>query len=164
MRRFARFAYQHDARRLRDGTISIFDNGTTVFENGFHKAVEESRAIVRKLDERKMTASLVREYTNGQHADAAGNTQVLPNCDVFVRWGRALAFSEFSRDGKLLFDAKLQRKKSYRAFRFPWRGCPTDPPRRRSASQKSRLGSTPAGTAPRMSRYGRYSPEMTRAG
>src|ERR671911_2142269 len=28
-----RFAYQHDARRLPDGTISIFSNGTLVFEN-----------------------------------------------------------------------------------------------------------------------------------
>jgi outer membrane protein assembly factor BamB len=124
----ARFAYQHDARRLPDGTISIFDNGTTVFENSFPKAVEESRAIVLKLDERKMMASLVREYTNGRQADAAGNAQVLPNGNVFVGWGRARSFSEFSRDGKLLFDAKLQRNNSYRVFRFPWSARPTDRP------------------------------------
>jgi Arylsulfotransferase (ASST) len=62
----ARFAFQHDARRLPDGTISIFDNGTTVFENGFQKAIEESRAIVLELDEQKMSASLVREYTHPQ--------------------------------------------------------------------------------------------------
>jgi hypothetical protein len=124
----ARFAYQHDARRLPDGAISIFDNGTTVFENGLPKAVEDSRAIVLKLDERKMTASLVREYTNGRQADAAGNAQVLPNGNVFVGWGRARSFSEFSRDGKLLFDARLQRNKSYRAFRFPWSARPTDRP------------------------------------
>ena len=30
----ARFAYQHDARRQPDGTITIFDNGATVFHNG----------------------------------------------------------------------------------------------------------------------------------
>jgi hypothetical protein len=36
-----RFAFQHDARRLPDGTISIFDNGSLVFENGIPKAVEE---------------------------------------------------------------------------------------------------------------------------
>jgi outer membrane protein assembly factor BamB len=45
-----RFAYQHDARRLPDGTISIFDNGSLVFENGIPRAVEESRAIVLELD------------------------------------------------------------------------------------------------------------------
>src|SRR5215203_4523056 len=126
-----RFAFQHDARRLRDGTISIFDNGSLVFENGLPKAVEESRAIVLKLDEREMRASLVREYTHpdGQHAHAAGNAQVLPNGNVFVGWGRALAVSEFGKDGRLLFDFTLPpQNKTYRAFRFPWSGHPTERP------------------------------------
>jgi hypothetical protein len=127
-----RFAFQHDARRLRDGTISIFDNGSLIFEDGgVPKAVEESRAIMLGLDERKMRASLVREYTHpdGQHADAAGNVQVLPNGDAFVGWGRALAFSEFAHDGELLFDARLPpQNRSYRAFRFPWSARPTDRP------------------------------------
>src|ERR671914_2760462 len=70
-----RFAFQHDARRLPDGTITIFDNGSLVFENGTPRAVEESRAIVLELDEERMRASLVREYTHPekQYADAAGN-------------------------------------------------------------------------------------------
>ena len=126
-----RFAFQHDARRLPEGTISIFDNGSLVFENGLPKAVEESRAIVLGLDERKMRASLVHEYTHPdkQYADAAGNTQVLPNGNVFVGWGRALAISEFSKDGELLFDAKLPpQNKTYRAFRFPWSAQPSDRP------------------------------------
>jgi hypothetical protein len=126
-----RFAYQHDARRLPDGTISIFDNGSLVFENGLPKAVEESRAIVLGLDEREMKASLVHEYTHpdGQHAHAAGNAQVLPNDNVFVGWGRALAISEFGKDGELLFDLRLQpQNKTYRAFRFPWSGQPSDRP------------------------------------
>jgi hypothetical protein len=131
MKEGARFAFQHDARRLPDGNISIFDNGATVFKNGFPKAVEESRAIVLEVDEQKMKATLLREYTHPdeQYADAAGNTQVLPNGKVFVGWGRALAISEFSHDGDLLFDASLLRKnKTYRAFRFPWSGHPTDRP------------------------------------
>jgi hypothetical protein len=126
-----RFAYQHDARRLPDGTISIFDNGTTVFRGARPEAVEESRGIVLELDERKMRASLVREYTHPdeQRADAAGNMQVLPNGNVFVGWGRALAISEFGEDGELLFDARLPAEnRSYRAFRFPWSGHPTDRP------------------------------------
>ena len=126
-----RFAFQHDARRLPDGTISIFDNGSLVFEDGIPRAVEESRAIVLELDERNMRASLVREYTHPdeQHADAAGNAQVLPNGNVFVGWGRALAISEFGEDGILLFDARLPpENRSYRAFRFPWRGHPSDRP------------------------------------
>ena len=54
-----RFAFQHDARRLTDGTISIFDNGTTVFHDNLPEAVEESRGIVLELDEEQMSASLV---------------------------------------------------------------------------------------------------------
>jgi hypothetical protein len=126
-----RFAFQHDARRLPDGTVSIFDNGSLVFENGTPKAVEESRAIVLELDEERMRASLVREYTHPdkQYADAAGNMQVLPNGNVFIGWGRALAISEFSEDGELLFDFRVSPEhRSYRAFRFPWSGSPLDQP------------------------------------
>jgi hypothetical protein len=126
-----RFAFQHDARRLPDGTISIFDNGSLVFENGTPKAVEESRAIVLDLDERKMKATLVREYIHPdkQYADAAGNMQVLPNGNAFVGWGRALAVSEFSKDGELLFDFRVSpENRSYRAFRFSWSGRPSDQP------------------------------------
>src|SRR5829696_3761350 len=126
-----RFSFQHDARRHRDGTISIFDNGTTVFHDTVPEAIEESRGIVLELDERKMSASLLREYTHPdkQYADAAGNMQQLPNHNVFIGWGRALLFSEFSKDGQLLFDARLPSpNRSYRYFRFQWSGHPTDRP------------------------------------
>jgi arylsulfotransferase ASST len=126
-----RFAFQHDARRQLDGTITIFDNGTTVFHNDVPEAIEESRAIVLELDEEQMRASLVREYRHPekQFAHAAGNMQVLANGNVFIGWGRALVLSEFSRDGELLFDARLpQGNRSYRYFRFPWSGYPSDRP------------------------------------
>jgi hypothetical protein len=56
--------------------------------------------------------------------------QVLPNGDVFVGWGRALHFSEFSHDGgEMLFDGRLPGgNRSYRAFRLEWSGYPTDRP------------------------------------
>jgi outer membrane protein assembly factor BamB len=125
-----RFAYQHDARRQPDGTITIFDNGTTILDNGIPKAIEESRGIVLELDEQKMTATLVREYTHPDKlfADASGNMQVLPNGNVFIGWGRALVFSEFSNDGELLFSSSFPTNGSYRAFRFPWSGHPSDQP------------------------------------
>jgi hypothetical protein len=118
-----RFAYQHDARRLPDGTISIFDNGDTVFRDGLPEVVEQSRVIILDPDERSMKATLVHEYIHpdGKYADAAGNAQVLPNGNVFVGWGRALAISEFNREGELLFDAKLPPgNRTYRAFRSAW--------------------------------------------
>ena len=126
-----RFAYQHDARRQPDGTITIFDNGPTIFDNRHAKAVEESRGIVLELDEEGMTAALVREYTHSHKlfADMGGSMQVLPNGNVFVGWGSEPAFSEFTKHGGLLFSASLPPKDaSYRAFRFPWSGHPSDQP------------------------------------
>ena len=116
--------YQHDARRHPDGTITIFDNGNV------NKDVQ-SRGIVLKLDEDAMTATLLREYTHPDtvFADTQGNLQILPTGNVFVGWGSAPYFSEFSRDGKLLFDASFPAElESYRAFRFPWKGQPQDAP------------------------------------
>ena len=55
---------------------------------------------------------------------------MLPNGNVFMGWGSEPYFSEFSKDGELLFDAGFPSElESYRAFRFPWKGQPqTNPP------------------------------------
>jgi outer membrane protein assembly factor BamB len=120
-----RFVYQHDARRQPDGTLTIFDN------SGLVKVDRQSRGIVLELDEEKMTATLVREYAHPDeyYAITQANMQVLPNGNVFIGWGSNPAFSEFSGDGELLFNATLPPKnESYRAYRFPWRGQPGDKP------------------------------------
>jgi hypothetical protein len=55
--------------------------------------------------------------------------QVLPDGNLFVGWGSEPFFSEFSRDGELLFDAGFPPTvESYRAFRFPWKGEPQTRP------------------------------------
>jgi hypothetical protein len=92
---------------------------------------EQSRGIVLKLDEDAMTATLLREYTHPDtvFSDTQGNVQILPNGNVFVGWGSEPFFSEFGRDGKLLFDASFTPElESYRAFRFSWKGQPQDAP------------------------------------
>jgi hypothetical protein len=119
------FAYQHDARRQRDGTITIFDNGADP------KVHDQSRGIALKLDMKKMRATLVREYThpNKLLATSQANMQVLPNGNVFIGWGSEPFFSEFSHDGTLLFDARFTPEhESYRAFRFSWVGRPVERP------------------------------------
>ncbi|MBA3492146.1 MAG: aryl-sulfate sulfotransferase [Rubrobacteraceae bacterium] len=116
--------WQHDARLHPGGLITIFDNG------GVQKDVQ-SRVIVVEIDEDDMRATLVGEYTHPDKILAAtqGNAQVLPNGNVFVGWGSEPHFSEFSRDGELLFDASFPSQvESYRAFRFPWKGLPEDRP------------------------------------
>jgi hypothetical protein len=115
--------YQHDARRQADGTITVFDNGAWVDD--------QSYGLVLELDEDEMTVSLVRKYAHphGQFAATQGNMQVLPNGNVFIGWGSEPLFSEFSSNGELLFNARFPPKvESYRAFRFPWKGQPTDAP------------------------------------
>jgi hypothetical protein len=116
--------YQHDARYHGNGIITIFDNGR-VHNN------EQSRGIVVEIDEDAMTATLLREYTHPDtmFSDTQGNVQILPNGNVFVGWGSEPSYSEFGRDGKLLFDASFTPElESYRAFRFPWKGHPEDAP------------------------------------
>ncbi len=116
--------WQHDARRQSDGTITIFDNG------GVTKDVQ-SRGIVVEVDEDAMTATLAGEYTHPDEIMAAtqGNMQPLPDGNVFVGWGSEPYFSEFSRDGELLFHASFpDAVESYRAFRSPWNGRPEDRP------------------------------------
>jgi hypothetical protein len=118
------FAWQHDARRQPDGTLTVFDNGAT-------PAVEpRSRGLILAVDEHAMTADLVHEYSHaGVLAGSQGSVQLLDNGNVFVGWGEAPRVSEFDRDGRLLFDAILGRQyQSYRAFRLPWTGQPAQAP------------------------------------
>jgi hypothetical protein len=119
-------AYQHDARRQADGTITVFDNGAT-------PAVHpRSRAIDVRLDMAAMTATLVREVAHPRQplvAGSQGNVQALAGGDWMVGWGEVPYFSEFSAAGALLFDAHLPSTyESYRAYRLSWSGQPTDAP------------------------------------
>jgi Arylsulfotransferase (ASST) len=119
-----RTTFQHDARRQPDDTITIFDNGNV-------NSVEQSRGIAVEVDEDAMSVSLIREYTHPDNllSDTQGSVQVLPNGNVLVGWGSAPVFSEFSHDGELLFNAAFPNEsETYRAFRFPWSGQPTDYP------------------------------------
>ena len=135
----ADFAWQHDARRQPDGTLTIFDNGAT-------PAVEKlSRGLILELDEQAMTATLLRQYTHPKILSGSqGSVQLLANGNVFVGWGEAPHVSEFDCSGRMLFDAMLGAKyQSYRAFRLPWTGRPAEAPaiavsRARPASDRLR--------------------------
>jgi Arylsulfotransferase (ASST) len=124
MGRGSSFAWQHDARRQPDGTLTIFDNGAT-------PAVEKlSRGLILDVDERAMTATLLRQYRRPPILSGSqGSVQLLGNGNVFIGWGESPHVSEFDPSGRLLFDATLgSRYQSYRAFRLPWTGLPADVP------------------------------------
>jgi hypothetical protein len=119
-------AWQHDAREQPDGTITFFDNGAT-------PAVHpQSRAIEVRLDARRKTATLVRADDHPGKALVAGsqgNTQALENGAWLVGWGEVPYVSEFGAGGQLLFDAHLPGAyESYRAYRLPWSGEPSEAP------------------------------------
>jgi len=122
----ARTAYQHDARRQADGTITFFDNGATPAVHA------QSRAIDVRLDQAAKTASVVREAVHPAKALVAGsqgNLQALSNGNWMVGWGEVPYVSEFSPAGALLFDAHLPSTyESYRAYRLAWSGQPSDSP------------------------------------
>lgn len=130
-----RFAWQHDARRRPDGTLTLFDNGAAPPVEKF------SRVLVVRLDERAKRATLVRSYRHPKRllAPFEGNAQFLPDGHVFVGWGAVPYYTELDRGGRVLLDASFGKGKkvtgpnqdadSYRAFRFVWHGRPTDKPR-----------------------------------
>ena len=53
----------------------------------------------------------------------------MPNSNVFIGWGSQSFVCEFSYDGELLLNGRFPPEcESYRAFRFPWSGHPTENP------------------------------------
>jgi len=114
-------AWQHDARVLPDGDITIFDDGSD-------PPVEpQSRAITISLDLARHTATLVSSVTHPSPLLAAsqGNVQTLPNGNLLVDYGGVPEISEYSKGGSLLFDAHLPYDMaSYRGYRYPWSARP----------------------------------------
>lgn len=113
-----RFTYQHDARLLPDGHLTLFDNG-----NGH--TPPHSRAVEYALDESAMTATLVWQYrpVPDVFAWALGSVQRLPNGNTLVGWGTAPgpAATEVAPDGTVMSELWLAPGRvSYRVLRFEW--------------------------------------------
>ena len=124
----AQFAWQHDARRQPDGTITIFDDGSS---GGGPPNEDHSRALVLAVDESARTVSLKQSYSRVTRilAKSQGSVQLLPNGNVFVGWGDQPYFTEFSADGGMVLDGQLPATStSYRALRYAWHGKPADRP------------------------------------
>jgi hypothetical protein len=120
--RNVRFAWQHDARRHPDGTISIFDNGAAP------RVHRQSRVIFIRLDKRRMRAHLARYIVHRppRLAINQANAQLLPRQHVLVGWGHEPYVTEYDRRGRVVLDLRFGGggADSYRAFRFQWVGRP----------------------------------------
>jgi hypothetical protein len=123
--RNVRFAWQHDARRRADGTISLFDNGASP------KVHRQSRVIFLRLDMRRMRATIARYIVHRppRLAINQGNAQLLPRQHVLVGWGHEPYVTEYDKRGRVLLDLRFGRgTESYRAFRFGWSARPITRP------------------------------------
>jgi hypothetical protein len=122
----ARFWFQHDARALPGDRISLFDD-----EAGPPQKAPASRGLILALDHRRRTATVVREVTRipQTSAQSEGSAQLLPGGGLFVGFGSAGAFSEFSATGRTVFDAQLpDGDGSYRTVRHAWSATPATRP------------------------------------
>lgn len=122
----ATFAYQHDARQMPDGTISLFDNAA---ESEATKG-KSSAALRLKLDERAKTASVAARWPHPTKLLAAsrGSVQRMTNGNVFVGWGSKPVITEYGSDARVLFDARMDPGVSYRTYRMAWTGRPSAEP------------------------------------
>jgi hypothetical protein len=120
----ARFWFQHDARLLRGGRVSMFDD-----EAGPPRKALRSRALVLKLRRGRAVVERSLHRPGTTSAQSEGSVQQLPGGGVFVGFGAQPWFTQFSAGGRVVLDARLPVDDgSYRAYRFPWRGRPVRGP------------------------------------
>ncbi len=125
------FGYQHDAQRLADGSIAIFDNGV---QRDLPTVNPDSSALVLRLwrDGGKPTASLVARYNHPEQvvSGSQGNADPLDGGNWIVGWGDIKRFTEFTPTGEVAFDATFEDagQNSYRAYKAPWQGYPPTRP------------------------------------
>lgn len=119
-------AWQHDARMLPNGEVTMFDDGSNP------PVHPQSRGVRIALDLTGHRARLSAAYLHPDPpllAASQGNMQTLPSGNVLVNYGGIPQIAEFAPDGSLLFDAHLPFDMStYRALRFPWSARPAYPP------------------------------------
>ena len=126
------FGYQHDAQRLPNGDLSLFDNGVA---KSFPNIQEESSALVLRLrgdSPKDRRATLVKRFVHPEpmRSGSQGSAQILPGGGAFVGWGSKPRLTEFTPDGEVAFDATFSRSpvNSYRARKAPWNGLPNGRP------------------------------------
>ncbi|MET0493981.1 MAG: arylsulfotransferase family protein [Actinoplanes sp.] len=122
----AAFTWQHDFRRRRDGSYSVFDNGA-----GVTKEHEQSRGLIFKVDEAAKTVTFVKELLHPQKLSAPtqGSFRELADGGSFIGWGQMPYFTEYAPDGTVRLDGHVPLdNQSYRAYKAEWAGEPLDQP------------------------------------
>ena len=144
------FSRQHDIRcRSQDGgrhTISFLDNAKGHDSN--KPTNEYSRGLIIDLNAgaTPKTATIQAEYAHPEMAFATsrGNLEIMDNGNVFMGWSKQCLQSEYTPEGKLVMEAKLVPEflGTYRAYKFPFKGEPTQAPDVHSEVFETRGGNT----------------------
>lgn len=128
------FSKQHDAKFVEsNGTHHIISFLNNASDEEFNEENMSSSLFV-ELDTsvKPMTAKAIRRYNRPDHqlSRLRGNTQLLPNDNVFTCWSKEGYISEHAGDGELLMTANFTspRYSSYRGYKFEFTGRPTAPP------------------------------------
>lgn len=124
------FSYQHDIRRLKNGDITMFDNGNL-------RTPQFSRALRYKLDEVNKKATFVWEYRNSPdvYAGQQGSLQIYQDESNFdggclIGWGTAtqnnqVGITELDAAGNKTFELNFPLNTShYRVQKVDYPPCP----------------------------------------
>jgi hypothetical protein len=131
-----RFCAQHDARRLPDGDLTLFDNGGLALGNEHDCPLHLARALRFRLDPRARTVAKVggvsslrsSENGDGYYVSAMGSARRQANGNTVVSWGTNQRITEVTRSGEVVQAMRLGRY-TYRAIRSEWTGLPLGRPR-----------------------------------
>lgn len=120
------FEWQHDATLLKHGRLTLFDDAAAPRE------ARQSRALELHISKTKHRVTLLHAFKHSPPvlATSQGSVQRLSNHNVFVGWGTAPYFSEYTPSGKQLFDGSFRGTvATQRAYRFnDWIGHPLQQP------------------------------------
>jgi hypothetical protein len=119
------FEWQHDAILHDNGLLTLFDDAASPKEES------ESRALQLDINTAAHRATLIHAFKHKPPAlaTAQGSVQMLANHNVFVGWGRAPYFSEYTPSGRQVFAGSFRPPiQSQRAYRSHWVGAPLQPP------------------------------------
>jgi hypothetical protein len=117
----AMFLSQHDARRLSNGNLTLFDNGRATTPIHFASSKEY------QLDEVNMTATLVWSHSEGpgHWSRSQGNTQRLHNGNTLTSYGNLVptptVFNVVDSLQNKVFEVVFPDSQiTYRSFNFPF--------------------------------------------
>jgi hypothetical protein len=125
------FCAQHDARRLPNGDLMLFDNGGADTRARMGCGLHAARVPRFRLDVAHRKVRLVRMIRSaassprgaGFHPTAVGDARRQPNGDTLISWGTSGFISQVGPGGRVKFAMRVAPW-TYRATRANWSGDP----------------------------------------